>query len=43
MLEDKIVTVQEKEELNKLALENNEDLITLGEILGEFHILLWNI
>lgn len=40
---DKIVTVQEKEELIKLTLENNEELIGLGEILGEFHILLLNM
>ena len=36
-------SIQEKEELIKLTLENNEELIPLGEILGEFHILLLNM
>lgn len=40
---NKIVTVQEKEDLAKLMFKKSEDLISLGEVIGEFHILLSNM
>lgn len=43
IVEDKIITVQEKEQLIKLQFEKNEDLINLGKIIGEFHVLLSNM
>ncbi|NBI08378.1 hypothetical protein [Senegalia massiliensis] len=43
VIEDRILTVQIKEDLIKLSYKRNEDLIYLGEILGELHILLSNM
>ncbi|WP_346935749.1 phosphotransferase [Clostridium sp.] len=43
VFEDKIVTVQKKEDLVKLKFETSEDLIVIGEVIGEFHLLLSNM
>ena len=43
VLENKVVTVQVKEELIRLSPKNYEDLVALGAVLGEFHSLLSKI
>lgn len=43
VVKDKIVTVQDKEDLVKLRIKKSEDLIRFGEVIGEFHILLSNM
>lgn len=40
VFENKIITLQEKEDLVKLKLERNNDFIGIGEVIGEFHKLL---
>jgi Ser/Thr protein kinase RdoA (MazF antagonist) len=37
---NKIITLQEKEDLVKLKLESNDDFIDIGEVIAEFHKLL---
>ncbi|MTI71355.1 MAG: hypothetical protein FH751_13995 [Firmicutes bacterium] len=40
VFEDKVVTIQKKEDLVKLKFKTNKDLISIGEVIGEFHLLL---
>ncbi|MTI68104.1 MAG: hypothetical protein FH753_16100 [Firmicutes bacterium] len=40
VFEDKVVTIQKKEDLVKLKFQTSKDLIIIGEVIGEFHLLL---
>ncbi|MPM79853.1 Homoserine kinase [bioreactor metagenome] len=43
VIEDKVVTVQKKEDLISIKFETREDFKVIGEVIGEFHLLLSNM
>ncbi|EQB86808.1 Ser/Thr protein kinase RdoA (MazF antagonist) [Clostridium punense] len=43
VIEDKVLTVQKKEDLISIKFETKEDFKVIGEVIGEFHLLLSNM
>jgi Ser/Thr protein kinase RdoA (MazF antagonist) len=42
LFEEKFITIQVKEDVRKLPTKSNDDIIRIGEAIGEFHLCLMN-